>query len=75
MLVRPQGMDGTTIVEVLRGTKIKMQVVNTMNEDRLIIMIEQLAVVVVEDAMMLEVHTWMIEVQQLVEGTTTTAGM
>jgi hypothetical protein len=68
-------MDGTTIVEVLRGTKIKMQVVNTMNEDRLIIMIEQLAVVVVEDAMMLEVHTWMIEVQQLVEGTTTTAGM
>jgi len=68
-------MDGTTIVEVLRGTKIKMQVVYTMNEDRLIIMIEQLAVVVVEDAMMLEVHTWMIEVQQLVEGTTTTAGM
>ena len=52
-----------------------MQVVNTMNEDRLIIMIEQLAVVVVEDAMMVEVHTWMIEVQQLVEGTTTTAGM
>ncbi len=75
MLVRPQGMDGTTIVEVLRGTKLKMQVVNTMNEDRLIIMIEQLAVVVVEDATMLEVHTWMIEVQQLVEGTTTTAGM
>jgi len=55
-------------------------VVDTTKEDRLIIIImiehQFLAVVVVEEVedtpmMVLEVHTWMIEVhQQLVEGTT-----